>query len=77
MSDRPVGDQQLFSEQVVQTLVEDIRSALENQLTPEQVSQAFQTTSDKLAERITPPRKRLPDSVVQQLSVLLIALRLS
>ena len=33
MSDRPVGDQQLFSEQVVQTLVEDIRSALENQLT--------------------------------------------
>ena len=74
-----------FSEQVVQILVEDIRASLYREITPEQVSLALQGTSDRLAKRLDadnsarrqePPQKSLPASDRDQISALIIAMRL-
>ena len=77
MSDQPDGkDQVWYSEQVVQMLVADIRAALESQLTPEEVSQAFQETSLKLGERLEPPQTSLPESAHDQILALIIEMRM-
>ena len=74
-----------FSEQVVQMLVDDIRASLYREITPEQVSLALQETSDRLAKRLDadnaaprqePPQKPLPESVREQISALIIDMRL-
>ena len=74
-------DQLLFSEQVVRILLSDIRASLHRELTPEQVSLALQETSDRLKKRLDadnsarrqePPQKPLPESVRDQISVLIV-----
>ena len=77
MSDQPDGKNQVwYSEQVVQILVADIRASLERQLTPEEVSQAFQETSLKLGERLEPPQTSFPESARDQLYALIIEMRM-
>ena len=81
MSDQPDGtDQQLFSGQVVQMLVADIRASLESQLTTERVSQAFQEAAKRLAEPLELPQIGLPESVrdmalERQISALILDMR--
>ena len=79
-------DQVWYSEQVVQMLVADIRASLERQLTSGKVSQAFQETSDRLADRLDgadrieerpkPPETSLPGSARDQISALIIDMRM-
>ena len=77
MSDQAGGKGQvLFSEQVVQILVADIRASLESQLSPEKISQAFQETSERLSKRLEPPQTSLPEGTRDQLYALIVDMRM-
>ena len=75
-SQKSEGDRLEFSERVVQILVADIRASLEKQLDSEEVSRAFQETSDRLARRLELPKTSLSESVRGQLSALIVDMRL-
>lgn len=75
-SQRSESDRLEFSERVVRILVADIRASLERQLEAEEVSRAFRETSDRLAKRQELPQTSLSESVRDQLSALIVDMRL-